>query len=209
MSVADNLAGAARSGSTAVDLDENPFIGWLYADVGGIPFWLVLVKVVAIFVFLVLMTLLTIVFERKVVGWMQVRPGPNRVGPWGMLQSLADGLKLAFKEDIMPKAADKAVYFIAPVVACVPALMAFAVMPTNGCSAFSYCACPSTNQRIPLCTSLRRFQNNSCQSKLCSNPSKSSRSDTTTSPSSSSCVSASRTGLRRPSISCASSMTWR
>jgi len=129
MSVADNLAGAARSGSTAVDLDENPFIGFLYADVGGIPFWLVLVKVVAIFVFLVLMTLLTIVFERKVVGWMQVRPGPNRVGPWGMLQSLADGLKLAFKEDIMPKAADKAVYFIAPVVACVPALMAFAVMP--------------------------------------------------------------------------------
>jgi len=112
----------------AVDLDGS-IIGFLYADVGGIPLWLMLVKVLVIFVFLVVMTLLTIVFERKVVGWMQVRPGPNRVGPWGMLQSLADGLKLAFKEDIMPKLADKPVYFIAPVVSCVPALMAFAVIP--------------------------------------------------------------------------------
>jgi NADH-quinone oxidoreductase subunit H len=116
------LAGAAA------DLD-NSLIGFLYADVGGIPLWLMLVKVLAIFVFLVLMTLLTIVFERKVVAWMQVRPGPNRVGPWGMLQSLADGLKLAFKEDIMPTMADKAVFFIAPVVSCVPAFMAFAVIP--------------------------------------------------------------------------------
>ena len=112
----------------AVDLDGS-IIGFLYADVGGIPLWLMLVKVLVIFVFLVVMTLLTIVFERKVVGWMQVRPGPNRVGPWGMLQSLADGLKLAFKEDIMPRLADKPVYFIAPVVSCVPALMAFAVIP--------------------------------------------------------------------------------
>jgi NADH-quinone oxidoreductase subunit H len=117
----------AGAGDTA-DLD-NSIIGFLYADVGGIPFWLVLIKVVAIFVFLVVMTLATIVFERKVVAWMQVRPGPNRVGPWGLLQSLADGLKLAFKEDIMPTMADKAVYFLAPVVACVPALMAFAVIP--------------------------------------------------------------------------------
>jgi NADH-quinone oxidoreductase subunit H len=72
---------------------------------------------------------MTIVMERKVVAWMQVRPGPNRVGPWGMLQSLADGLKLAFKEDIMPTMADKAVYFIAPVVSCIPAFLAFAVIP--------------------------------------------------------------------------------
>jgi NADH-quinone oxidoreductase subunit H len=117
----------AGAGVTA-DLD-NSIIGFLYADVGGIPFWLVLIKVVAIFVFLVVMTLATIVFERKVVAWMQVRPGPNRVGPWGLLQSLADGLKLAFKEDIMPTMADKAVFFLAPVVACVPALIAFAVIP--------------------------------------------------------------------------------
>ena len=118
---------AAGTGAT-VDLDDS-ILGFLYIDVGGIPLWLLLLKVVVIFIFLVVMTLLTIVFERKVVGWMQVRPGPNRVGPWGMLQSLADGLKLAFKEDIMPKAADKPVYFLAPVVACVPALIAFAVIP--------------------------------------------------------------------------------
>jgi len=118
---------AAGTGA-AVDLDDS-VLGFLYIDVGGIPLWLMLIKVLAIFVFLVLMTLLTIVFERKVVGWMQVRPGPNRNGPWGMLQSLADGLKLAFKEDIMPKAADKVVFFLAPVISCVPALLAFAVIP--------------------------------------------------------------------------------
>jgi NADH-quinone oxidoreductase subunit H len=93
------------------------------------PLWLIIVKVLGVFVFLVVMTLVTIVLERKVVGRMQHRPGPNRVGPLGWLQSLADGLKLAFKEDLMPKMADKAVYFIAPVVSCIPAFMAFAVIP--------------------------------------------------------------------------------
>jgi len=102
------------------------------AAVGNDPWWLIIAKVVLIFVFLVVMTLFAIVFERKVVAYMQVRPGPNRVGPWGVLQSLADGLKLAFKEDIMPTAADKAVYFIAPVVSVVPALIAFAVIPIGG-----------------------------------------------------------------------------
>ncbi|MGH3546388.1 MAG: NADH-quinone oxidoreductase subunit NuoH [Mycobacteriales bacterium] len=99
------------------------------AEFGTEPIWLLLAKVVAIFGFLVVMTLVTIVAERKVVAWMQVRPGPNRVGPWGTLQSLADGLKLAFKEDIMPALADKAVYFLAPIVSCIPALVAFAVIP--------------------------------------------------------------------------------
>ena len=75
---------------------------------GDQPFWIVLIKVVGVFVFLVVMTLFAIVFERKVVGRMQNRIGPNRTGPWGMLQSLADGLKLAFKEEIIPAAGRQA-----------------------------------------------------------------------------------------------------
>jgi len=93
------------------------------------PIWLILIKVVAIFLFLVLLTLFTIWFERRVVARMQHRPGPNRVGPFGLLQSLADGLKLAFKEDIRPVLADKWVYFLAPVISAVPAFLAFSVIP--------------------------------------------------------------------------------
>jgi len=91
--------------------------------------WIVLIKIVGIFALLVVMTLFAIVFERKVVARMQQRIGPNRVGPRGYLQSLADGLKLAFKEDIMPVLADKPVYFIAPVIAAIPAFLAFSVIP--------------------------------------------------------------------------------
>src|SRR6187431_3233240 len=67
--------------------------------------------------------------ERRVVARMQSRPGPNRVGPFGLLQSLADGIKLALKEDIIPKAADKVVFVLAPILSVTPAFMAFAVMP--------------------------------------------------------------------------------
>lgn len=66
------------------------------------PWWLMLVKVLGVFVFLILTVVLAIVIERKVVGRMQMRPGPNRVGPKGWLQSLADAIKLALKEDITP-----------------------------------------------------------------------------------------------------------
>ena len=75
---------------------------------GTDPWWLVVGKAVVIFVFLVVMTLFSIWWERRVVARMQHRIGPNRVGPQGLLQSLADGIKLALKEDIIPKAADKA-----------------------------------------------------------------------------------------------------
>jgi NADH-quinone oxidoreductase subunit H len=93
------------------------------------PLWLVILKAVGIFVILVLVTLITIIMERKVVSWMQMRVGPNRVGPGGSLQSLMDGVKLALKEEIIPRTADKAVYWLAPVLACVPAFMTFAVIP--------------------------------------------------------------------------------
>jgi NADH-quinone oxidoreductase subunit H len=96
---------------------------------GDQPVWISLIKVVAVFAFLVVMTLFSIVFERKVVGRMQNRIGPNRVGPWGILQSLADGVKLAFKEEIIPLLADKPVYWLAPILSATPAFVAFSVIP--------------------------------------------------------------------------------
>ncbi|SDE34489.1 NADH-quinone oxidoreductase subunit NuoH [Rhodococcus tukisamuensis] len=96
---------------------------------GQDPWWLVVAKSVAIFAFLMLTPIVAILAERKVMAWMQMRVGPNRIGPWGMLQSLADGIKLALKEGIVPTAADKPVYLLAPVIAVVPAIMAFAVIP--------------------------------------------------------------------------------
>ncbi|MEU5522500.1 NADH-quinone oxidoreductase subunit NuoH [Streptomyces sp. NPDC047860] len=96
---------------------------------GRDPWWLILVKAVFCFAFLMVTVLISIVMERKVVAWMQLRIGPNRHGPWGMLQSLADGVKLMLKEDVVVKRADKAVYVLAPIVAAVPAFMAFAVIP--------------------------------------------------------------------------------
>lgn len=96
---------------------------------GRDPWWLVVVKAVFCFAFLMVNVLFAIVWERKVVAWMQLRIGPNRHGPWGMLQSLADGAKLMFKEDIIVKRADKVVYIIAPVIAAIPAFMAIAVIP--------------------------------------------------------------------------------
>ena len=99
------------------------------ADFGIDVWWIVLIKIVGIFALLVVLTLFTIWLERRVVGRMQQRIGPNRVGPQGLLQSLADGLKLAFKEDIMPVLADKPVYFLAPIIAAIPAFLAFSVIP--------------------------------------------------------------------------------
>jgi NADH-quinone oxidoreductase subunit H len=93
------------------------------------PLWLVAIKALLVFVFLVVMTLFTIWFERRVVARMQMRVGPNRTGPQGLLQSLADGVKLALKEDIIPKAADVPVFVLAPIISAVTAFLAFAVIP--------------------------------------------------------------------------------
>lgn len=91
--------------------------------------WLVIAKALAVFVFLMLNVLVAILLERKILGWMQLRPGPNRAGPWGALQSLADGIKLALKESITPKGVDWFVYFAAPVFSVIPAFTAFAFIP--------------------------------------------------------------------------------
>ena len=69
--------------------------------------------------------------ERKVIGWMQVRIGPNRVGPWGLIQPIADGLKLMLKEVVIPDGADKTIFLLAPLISFAPALAAWAVIPFN------------------------------------------------------------------------------
>jgi NADH-quinone oxidoreductase subunit H len=96
---------------------------------GQDPVWVILLKALLIFVILVLLTLFNIWWERRVVARMQHRIGPNVHGPFGLLQSLADGVKLALKEDVIPKAADKVVFVLAPVMAVIPAFLAFAVIP--------------------------------------------------------------------------------
>ncbi len=96
---------------------------------GQDPWWLVIIKAVLVFVVLVLLTLFNIWWERRVVARMQHRIGPNVHGPFGLLQSLADGVKLALKEDLIPKAADKVVFLLAPVLAVIPAFITFSVIP--------------------------------------------------------------------------------
>jgi NADH-quinone oxidoreductase subunit H len=96
---------------------------------GHDPLWLVVIKAVAVFGFLLLSVLVAILVERKVLGRMQMRYGPNRVGPFGLLQSLVDGVKLALKEGLTPAGVDKPIYLLAPVISVVTAVMAFAVIP--------------------------------------------------------------------------------
>ena len=96
---------------------------------GHDPWWLIVAKAVAIFAFLLLTVLVAILVERKLLGRMQMRYGPNRVGPFGLLQSLADGIKLALKEGLTPAGVDKPIYLLAPIIAVIPAIMAFAVIP--------------------------------------------------------------------------------
>ena len=87
------------------------------------------IKVMLIIAPLLLVVAYTTFWERKVIGWMQVRIGPNRVGPWGLIQPIADGLKLMFKEVVIPAGADKSVFLLAPIFAFAPALAAWAVIP--------------------------------------------------------------------------------
>ena len=96
---------------------------------GHDPWWLMVAKAVAVFAFLLLTVLVAILVERKLLGRMQMRYGPNRVGPFGLLQSLVDGVKLALKEGLTPAGVDKPIYLLAPVIAVIPAIMAFAVIP--------------------------------------------------------------------------------
>ena len=98
------------------------------ADSGGI----IAIKALLVFIFCVVLTLMSVWGERRLVGRMQERPGPNRVGPFGLIQALADGVKLALKEDLIPAAADKIVFVLAPIISATTCFMSFAVIPITG-----------------------------------------------------------------------------
>ncbi|HVA05359.1 MAG TPA: NADH-quinone oxidoreductase subunit NuoH [Acidimicrobiales bacterium] len=93
---------------------------------------IVVVKVLVAFVVLLIATAMMVWFERKVISDMQSRIGPNRAGPWGILQSFADVTKLIFKEDLLPDQADSFVFKLAPYLSVVPAFLVFAVVPVGG-----------------------------------------------------------------------------
>ena len=100
--------------------------------IGTDPGWITLVKGLLIFIVCVLATLMSVWGERRIVARMQQRLGPNRVGPFGLVQALADGVKLALKEDLIPKAADRIVFVIAPIISATTCFMSFAVIPLSG-----------------------------------------------------------------------------
>ena len=97
-----------------------------------VPLLIVLVKVLIVFIVGLLATMLMVWFERKAIAGMQNRIGPNKTGPFGILQTLADGIKLFFKEDLFPSRADRFVFALAPFLSFVPAFLAFAIIPLGG-----------------------------------------------------------------------------
>ena len=104
---------------------------WWTLWLGGDVFFLA-IFVVIVFAMLLVSVMLMVWFERKVVSDMQHRIGPNVAGPWGIMQTLADGIKLFFKEDITPDGADKPVFKLAPYLSLVPAFLMFSMVPIAG-----------------------------------------------------------------------------
>src|SRR5437763_15297821 len=104
---------------------------WLVAltPAGLRPLVSVLLSILPILIVFPTLFAITTILERKGLGRIQNRFGPNRVGPYGLLQPVADGLKTLIKENIIPRAADRVVYFLAPVVLVIPVLLAYSVLP--------------------------------------------------------------------------------
>src|SRR5258705_2540669 len=108
--------------------------GWLLSWIAGAPNWVIqivssLINITALLaVFLALFALIS-VLERKILARIQNRLGPNRVGPFGLLQPVADGIKMLIKEDIVPARADKVVHFLAPILIAATAILALGVIP--------------------------------------------------------------------------------
>ena len=106
----------------------------LLAPLGGAPAWLTpvtsaLINIVALLVVFLTLFALISVLERKILGRIQNRYGPNRVGPWGLFQPVADGIKMLIKEDVVPFRADKIMHFLAPILMVAPAILALGVIP--------------------------------------------------------------------------------
>src|SRR5215467_11278906 len=108
--------------------------GWLLSWIAGAPNWIVLITSSLINIGALLGVFLTIfalisVLERKILGRMQNRYGPNRVGPFGLFQPVADGIKMLIKEDVVPARADKVVHFLAPILVAATAILTLGVIP--------------------------------------------------------------------------------
>ena len=101
------------------------------ALMGGVlwPVVWALIRIIAVLLPLLGCVAYLTLWERKAIGWSQIRPGPNRVGPWGLLTPIADAVKLIFKEIIRPTAASKGLFFLGPIMTIMPALAAWAVVP--------------------------------------------------------------------------------
>ena len=104
----------------------------LIGDIGLAEVLIVLFKTVLTFAIMLVAVILMIWFERKVIADLQNRVGPNLAGPWGLLQTLADGIKLIFKQDIIPSKADRMIFALAPFLALVPAFVSFGIVPLGG-----------------------------------------------------------------------------
>lgn len=122
-------------GPTVFGVDEPkglPYDPLYHAGVGLAEVLITLLKVGVAFALLLVAVMLMIWFERKVIGDMQNRIGPNLAGPFGIFQTLADGIKLFFKEDLVPEQSDRFVFKLAPYLSLVPAFLVFAVVPVGG-----------------------------------------------------------------------------
>jgi len=105
-------------------------MGVVLDTLNATPLWLVaLIKSLVLLVIVLTAFAYAMLFERKILGWMQLRPGPNRVGPWGLLQPAADAGKMLFKEDLTPETADPMIYKLAPFISLFAAMATFAVIP--------------------------------------------------------------------------------
>ena len=98
------------------------------------PFFVWLTKVILIYGGLVSVAAVMTLAERKVSAWIQWRVGPNRVGPWGLLQPLADGVKFIFKEELVPEGANPTLFRLAPMLSAIPAMLTIAVIPFKNLS---------------------------------------------------------------------------